>query len=422
MRFVYQVESLDEKGNVVKGPYAVTIYVEDINDNPPEFDQPKYTGVVRQNSRPGKPFMQVRATDRDDPTTPHAQLTYSILHHFPNPYSEMLFQIDSVSGEISPSKMDKRKQQLGIDSVQSNEKGVKYDIFEKEKLPRLPFSIDEDGIIYVTEPLDREEKETLSKQSVTCKYMSSTSMIRFPSLKNQIYSLEGDMKKWLKINSTTGQIYTASALDREQQDTYTVQVVASELNNAAQKSKTTVKLHLRDVNDNPPRLVMDSPPFFCHPVTGGERAFIQATDDDQQLFYPMFTFSLVDDVNTRNNWEISKVNATYAYLSPKHGNFEEKTYNVPVIIKDNGNPPLERTVNLEVSVCKCSSENSCFIDIEREHSWPSTGQAIGILIAVLLIIGCIVGGVFIHMKYKQKNEKKTQQKDAKDRSELNRLA
>lgn len=52
----------------------------------------------------GKPFMQVHATDRDDPTTPHAQLRYSILHHFPNPYGEMLFEIDSVTGEISPSK------------------------------------------------------------------------------------------------------------------------------------------------------------------------------------------------------------------------------------------------------------------------------------------------------------------------------
>lgn len=40
-----------------------------------------------------------------------------------------------------------------------------------------------------------------------------------------------------------------------------------------------------------------------------------------------------------------------------------------------------------VSICKCSSENSCFIEIEREHSWPTAGQAIGILLAVLIIIG-----------------------------------
>lgn len=47
------MESLDESGNRVNGPYAVTINVVDINDNPPEFNQTKYYGVVRQNSRPG---------------------------------------------------------------------------------------------------------------------------------------------------------------------------------------------------------------------------------------------------------------------------------------------------------------------------------------------------------------------------------
>lgn len=47
------MEILNKNGDVVKGPCAVTIYVEDINDNPPKFDQAQYTGVVRQNSRAG---------------------------------------------------------------------------------------------------------------------------------------------------------------------------------------------------------------------------------------------------------------------------------------------------------------------------------------------------------------------------------
>lgn len=47
--------------------------------------------------------------------------------------------------------------------MQSNEPGVIYGIFEKEKLPRLPFSISENGDIYVTQPLDREERDTVSK-------------------------------------------------------------------------------------------------------------------------------------------------------------------------------------------------------------------------------------------------------------------
>lgn len=43
--------------------------------------------------------------------------------------------------------------------------------------------------------------------------------------------------------------------------------------------------------------------------------------------------------------------ATHAYLSPKHANFEEKVYIVPVVINDNGQPPLERKVNLEGIQC-----------------------------------------------------------------------
>ncbi|NWV11536.1 CAD17 protein, partial [Ptilonorhynchus violaceus] len=668
-----QVESLDENGNIVKGPYAVTIYVEDINDNPPEFDQIKYTGVVRQNSRPGKPFIYVHATDRDDPTTPHAQLTYSILHHFPNPYSEMLFQIDSATGAISPSRtgsyyLDPQKQDsftllvsvkdmaglttnaftssvdviitvkeslwkapptiyiqenstqvhpVNISKVQSNEPDVIYDIFEKENLPRFPFSISQNGDIYVTEPLDREEKDTYTffvvskdntgelvdkplqihiivedindnppvcQQALTVVEVQENesggsnigtvfatdmdeedtlnSRVRFkiqsqdpevPSnnlfyiqqdtgnlhlagrslskLYSSKYSLkvlvtdevfeticdvevhvidindqipifeksdyhnvtvsenipvgtvileiqatdgdepatgssliiyqvkEGDPNNTfiietdsetnrgffrinkaldfetmpvynLVINATNPEplvesvqynsssltlfkvfvtnvdeppvflksvyktevsedipvntlVMTVEAYDPEGESVRVLKIVLKEvqgkytqylacgkilflqnsyllIEGGAQKSKTHLILHLRDVNDNRPYLATDYPAFFCHPVSGGERTLIQATDADKQWYYSKFTFSLADDTNARKNWEISKANATHAYLSPKHSNFEEKVYNVPIILNDNGDPPMENKVNLKVSICKCSSEKSCF--------------------------------------------------------------
>ncbi|NXI33469.1 CAD17 protein, partial [Sterrhoptilus dennistouni] len=676
-----QVESLDGNGTIVKGPFPVTIYVEDINDNPPEFDQTKYFGVVRQNSRPGKPFLYVHATDHDDPTTPHAQLSYSILHHFPNPYEEMLFQIDNVTGAISPSRtgsyyLDPQKQDtftlvvsvrdmagktinaftssvdviitvmeslwkappiiyikenstqvhpVNISKVQSNEPGVIYELFEKEKLPRLPFSVSKSGDIYVTEPLDREEKDTYTffvvtkdskgelvdkplqihiivediddnppvcqqnptivevqeneiggKKTASVNLYTSfnigtvlatdmdqkdtlNSRLRFQiqsqepgfPTKNLFYiqqdtgdlQLSGrslskrDSAKYflkvlvtdtkfqticdvevhvidindqipifeksdyasvtvaenipigtvlLEIQATDGDepgtgssliIYQVKegdpnntliietdsetnrgflkvnkALDFETMPVYNLVINATNpeplvpnvqynssslttfkifvtnvdeppvfLNlvyktevsedipvntlvmtveaydpegdsvqgkyaqclscgkilflqkscllveggpvvgyNAAQKSKAFLVLHLRDVNDNPPQIATDYPTFFCYPVSGGERTLIQAIDADEQFFYSKFTFTLANEMNARNNWEISKFNATHAYLSPKHANFEEKTYEVPIILNDNGNPSLENKVNLKVSICKCSSENSCF--------------------------------------------------------------
>lgn len=85
-------------------------------------------------------------------------------------------------------------------------------------------------------------------------------------------------------------------------------IISNSTDNAAQKSKTTLTLQLLDVNDNPPQLAMDYTNFFCHPLSGGEKALIQATDADEQHYYSTFTFSLADDMNTRNSWEISKVN------------------------------------------------------------------------------------------------------------------
>ncbi|NXA33581.1 CAD17 protein, partial [Eudromia elegans] len=665
-----QVESLDEKGQRVKGPYTVIVLVEDVNDNPPEFDQLTYSGVVRQNSRPGKPFMYVHATDRDDPSTPHAQLSYSILHHFPNPYPKMLFQINNVTGEISPSitgsyYLDPQKQDsftlvvtvkdmagmstsgftssadvfitvkeslwkapstiyvqenstqkhpVNITQVHSNEPDVNYELFEREKLPRLPFSVDQNGIIYVTEPLDREEKDAYSffvvakdkegelvdkplqirvivedindnppvcqkaltvleiqenedlGSSIGTVYATDmdekdtlNSRLQFKiesqvpavpasnlffiqqdtgvlqlisqSLNKQIasnYSLkvlvkdavfqticdvqihvidindqipifeksdygkvtlaedlpvgtvileiqatdadepltgssyiiyeikEGDPNKTFIIETdpktNRGYVKINKALDFETTPVYNLLIYATNseplvagvqynsssiaalqvflsnvdeapvfsqeayiteafenipidtlvgtvkafdpegdtvrpsgppegasaagliqvqdmiynsmllnfTDNVAQKSKATFIMNLKDVNDNPPRLDMNYSPFFCHPLVGGERTLIQATDDDEQRFYSTFTFSLKDDVNTRNNWEISKINSTHAYLSPRHTNFEENVYNVPIVINDNGRPPLEAEINLEVNVCKCSSEKSCF--------------------------------------------------------------
>lgn len=52
--------------------------------------------------------------------------------------------------------------------VRWNEPGAHYALVEKEKLPRFPFSIDQEGDIYVTQPLDREEKDSVSKTGREC--------------------------------------------------------------------------------------------------------------------------------------------------------------------------------------------------------------------------------------------------------------
>ncbi|KAM8785297.1 cadherin-17 isoform 1-T2 [Rhynchonycteris naso] len=211
-----QVSALDAHGTTVEGPVPITIEVKDINDNRPTFLQSKYEGTVRQNSRPGKPFMYVNATDLDDPATPNAQLVYQIVIQLPKVNNVMYFQINSETGAISlthegSQELDPIKNSfynlvvsvkdmggqiensfsdsasvditvmeniwkapepveivenstdphpIKITQVRWNEPGAQYSLVEKEKLPRFPFSIDQGGDVYVTQPLDREEKDS----------------------------------------------------------------------------------------------------------------------------------------------------------------------------------------------------------------------------------------------------------------------
>ncbi|KAK3528250.1 hypothetical protein QTP86_028484 [Hemibagrus guttatus] len=71
-----------------------TIKVQDINDHTPEFSEP-YTGSVDERARPGTVVMTVRATDKDDPSSPNGMVTYTLLN------ATNIFNINRRTGEIT---------------------------------------------------------------------------------------------------------------------------------------------------------------------------------------------------------------------------------------------------------------------------------------------------------------------------------
>ncbi|XP_048214906.1 cadherin-17 [Perognathus longimembris pacificus] len=717
-----QLAALNAQGAIVEGPVPIIIEVKDINDNRPTFLQEKYEGSVRQNSRPGKPFMYVNATDLDDPSTPNAQLFYQIVIQLPKINNIMYFQINNQTGAISLTLEGSREldpvknsnynlvvsvkdmggqnenslsdtasvditvkeniwkapdvvevvenstdpHPIKITQVQWNEPGAHYSLAQKEKLETFPFSIDQEGNIYVTQPLDREEKDSyvfyaaakdeygkllsyplqvhvrvidindnpptcpspvtvfevqeneilgssigiftahdldeantansilrykiveqtpkvpidglfmieeyegkfqLAKQSlkkqdspqynltvevsngdfktlcsveinvidindqipvfeksdygvltfpedaavgsviltiqatdadepftgssrilyrviqgdskgrlgidtdpqtnagyVTIKkpldfetaaistivvqaenpeplvsgvVYNTSSFTSFKLIVTDVneapvfsqnvfqekvmedvavgtkvgnvtakdpegldlrYSLRGDTRGWLKIDAVTGEIFSVAPLDRETENVYRVQVVATELGGSSLSSMSHFHLTLTDVNDNPPRLAREyTGLFFCHPISAPGSLIFEATDDDQQSFRgPQFTFALGSE-SLKRDWEVSRINGTSARLSTKHTNFEEKVYEIPIRINDGGRPPLEGTVSLSVTFCKCV-EGSCFRQAGHQPGIPTVGMAVGILLTTFLVIGIILAVVFIRMR------------------------
>ncbi|CAG0878551.1 unnamed protein product [Darwinula stevensoni] len=75
----------------------VTVYIEDVNDNPPVFKKTRYVAQVPENATLGTLITQVSATDGDSPDTPFGQVMYSRLT---GPVGEKL-ALDPLSGVIS---------------------------------------------------------------------------------------------------------------------------------------------------------------------------------------------------------------------------------------------------------------------------------------------------------------------------------
>uniref|UniRef100_A0A8C2WW55 Cadherin domain-containing protein n=1 Tax=Cyclopterus lumpus TaxID=8103 RepID=A0A8C2WW55_CYCLU len=126
--YIIMVEALAED-EVVDDPVYVTIHVLDVNNNAPFFNQSIYTAVVRENNPEGIPFTRVFASDEDDPETPNAHLTYSLVSQIPNKQHIPLFQIDPNTGEISTTE-------AGTQMLKARE-GIQYGRGEDQSIDAL---------------------------------------------------------------------------------------------------------------------------------------------------------------------------------------------------------------------------------------------------------------------------------------------
>lgn len=125
--FKFILQAIDEDGHGLIGTADMTVHVKDQNDNAPVFPSLMF-GSVDENREPSKDgiyVMSCLAFDADDPTTPNAQLEYSIavnkeIEGFP------VFRIDKTNGKLfSMRKFDREKlsERLFMIEIRATDKG-----------------------------------------------------------------------------------------------------------------------------------------------------------------------------------------------------------------------------------------------------------------------------------------------------------
>ncbi|XP_045534193.1 neural-cadherin isoform X1 [Papilio machaon] len=302
---------------------TVYIMLEDVNDEIPLFTEREQETVL-EGEPIGTKVTQVNAIDKDG-TFPNNQVYYYIVDS-PRNEGKDFFEISMQTGEIFTKVVfDREKQGAyaleveardGAPSARPNSdnqpnsvtKFIRIGIADKNDNP--PYF---DKELYEAE-VDENEDIQHTVLTVTAKDHDESSRIRY-----EITS--GNIGGAFAVKNMTGAIYVAGALDYETRKRYELKLAASD---NLKENYTTVVIHVKDVNDNPP--VFERPTYRTQITEEVDRNLpkrvlqVTATDGDkdrQQNIVYFLTGQGIDADNPANSkFDINRTTGEIFVLRP----------------------------------------------------------------------------------------------------------
>ncbi|KAM4038351.1 protocadherin Fat 4-like [Anomaloglossus baeobatrachus] len=332
---------------VQTGTTTIKVVVTDFNDNVPIFTQNLYKVSVKETISVNSTILQVSASDEDDGV--NAQITYS----FSTMANNILqtFLINPESGEIKTRKLLDYEMMKNYEvSVQAKDGGglaahakVLIEVVdENDNAPEISIAsistpIPEDSILgTVVALLEIRDQDSGENGEVQCLI---TGNVPF-----QVVSSASNFYK----------IITKSNLDRESVPSYNITVQASDKGSPEMTTRTIIQLDVSDINDNPPIFEKLTYTAFVpeNNAQGASIFSIHAKDiddrDNAKVFYSIASINK-EETPLPNYISINPVTGVI-YAQQSFDYEQHKEFNIQIIARDNGSPPLNGTTTLRISV------------------------------------------------------------------------
>nr|AAH63935.1 Cadherin 17, LI cadherin (liver-intestine) [Danio rerio] len=368
------IEALSEDGKTLDGPAQVVLQVIDVNNNPPVFSESQYSGSIREHSPAGVPFVQVFASDADDPNTENTQLRFSIVNQIPIVGQTFFFGINPNNGQIftteegaeflkaRPSVTYSRGEVRGSPDVLKKK-------FEDYCIPKNNIALENNPFYKCVERAERRtvnvlqdpdyalivRAEDLGGNAVNS--LSSTTRVNIAILQNlwvspgpitirentdeeypmylatmrannptALYRLE--QKEILSFPFTInqdGDIYVTGPLDREEKEMYILVVIAEDEQGVELEKPMEIPVLVQDENDNPP--ICDEALFEVQekePV-GNSIGHLPAHDNDKEgTLSSALTYTLRSQTPTKPSDKMFSIDPNTGEIKVANQNFQRK--------------------------------------------------------------------------------------------------
>ncbi|XP_072881460.1 cadherin-23 [Hemitrygon akajei] len=350
-RYVLTVQAFDNGVPPRKTNHVITITAVDVNDNAPVIVNPgSYNISIYENVGGGTPVTRVRAMDMDSGAN-------AVLYYYITMGNEDLtFRIDRLTGEIvtRPSPPDRERQSFYQLTVTVEDDGTPSLSVTTTVLVHILDENDNHPVFHQQQYDITLDEGPSSLNSFTV-IVNATDQDEGPNGTITYAIVEGNIDKTFAVHSITGQIRAVKELDYEiSHGRYTLIVTATDqCPNLAYRltSTTTVIVNVNDINDMTPR--------FLHPYEGpyditegqpGPRVWTFLAEDEDSGPNGQVEYSIIAG-DPLNEFIISPVEGELRVRRDAELDRESVAfYNITIMGKDRGTPPLSSTVLVGVRV------------------------------------------------------------------------
>lgn len=346
------IEALDGGIPPLKGTMTVNILIQDVNDNPPVFNQTRYFGVVPENATVGTSILKVHATDAD--FGDNGAVEYAINRRQSD--KDCFFDIDSSSGLISVNKLldfeTKEIHELVVVAKDRGMQPLETTAFISIKVTDVNDNQPSINLIFLSD----DATPKISEGAETGEFVARIS-VNDPDSKNEYSNVNvtlegGDGHFGLTTQDNIIYLVIVSMpIDRELKSNYTLNVVATDTGLPPLHAFRTFNLLVTDINDNAPEFEQNQ--FYTNVLEiaePGTSVFqVQATDKDEGVNSKL-TYSIIEATDSRPSW---------FEIDPHTGLITTKTHvdcdtdSMPkliVVAADNGSPSLSSSATVLVTI------------------------------------------------------------------------
>ncbi|XP_039672852.1 cadherin-7-like [Perca fluviatilis] len=392
--FLLVIQAKDMIGQMggLTGTTSVTVMLTDVNDNPPRFPRRSYQFRIPESALVLAVVAKIKALDPD--LGPNAEMDYRILEGDGLGTFQIITDPNTQEGQEGLLTLQKTLdfETRPIFSLRVEASNCYVDA---RFLAPGAFS----DVVAVRLLVENVDEPPLFSSTGATMQISEAAPIgtdlgsvsaRDPDARNSPvrYSIDrkSDMERYFAIDSISGVITTARALDRETVAVHNITVLATETLNVSQVGKAVVLVSVTDVNDNAPSFAIEYQTFVCEDAEPGQIIeTLSAVDRDQLENGHHFLFSLSAEHAGNFTLRDNKDNTASVLTAPGFLRRDQPVHVLPVVISDGGRPPLSSTNMLSVTVCVCQVHGD-----QRACSRPPATPLVAGLSTATALLTCII--------------------------------